>query len=37
VDIESTGELRRDGAIKTARGRIIILDEYALRNALMDN
>jgi len=34
---KALGELRREGAIKTARGRIIILDEYALRNALMDN
>jgi len=34
---KALGELRRDGAIETARGRVIILDELALRNALLDN
>lgn len=33
---KALGELRREGAIETARGRIIILDEYTLRDALMD-
>ena len=34
---KALGELRREGAIKTARGRVIILDEIALRNALLDS
>jgi len=33
---KSLGELRRDGAISTARGRVHILDEQSLRNALAD-
>jgi CRP-like cAMP-binding protein len=33
---KALGELRREGAIETARGRIIILDKFALRYALMD-
>lgn len=33
---KALGELRREGAIRTARGRIIILDELTLRDALLD-
>lgn len=33
---KALGDLRRDGAIRTARGRVIILDEDALRSALID-
>ena len=32
---KALGELRRDGAVRTARGKIIILDELALRDALL--
>lgn len=32
---KALGELRRDGAIRTARGKVIILDEYSLRDALV--
>lgn len=34
---KALGELRREGAIETARGRVIILDQDALRDALMDS
>lgn len=34
---KALGELRREGVIETARGRLIILDELALRDALMDS
>lgn len=34
---KALGELRREGAIKTARGRVIILDSMRLRAALLDN
>ena len=34
---KALGELRREGAIKTARGRVHILDEMILRDALMDD
>ena len=33
---KALGELRREGAIKTARGRIVILDYDLLRNALIE-
>lgn len=33
---KALGELRREGAIRTARGRVIILDESLLRDALLD-
>jgi len=33
---KALGELRREGAIETARGRVVILDEAALRDALLD-
>lgn len=33
---KALGELRREGAIETARGRVVILDELALRAALLD-
>ena len=33
---KALGELRREGAIETARGRVHILDEQSLRNALAD-
>jgi len=33
---KALGELRREGAIKTTRGRIFILDEHILRQALLD-
>lgn len=32
---KALGELRREGAIKTTRGRVIILDEELLRDALL--
>lgn len=32
---KALGELRRDGAIRTARGKIFILDEHSLRDALL--
>lgn len=32
---KALGELRRDGAIRTARGKIFILDEHLLRDALI--
>lgn len=32
---KALGELRREGAIRTARGKIIILDEHSLRDALL--
>ena len=34
---KALGELRRAGAIKTARGKVIILDERILHTALMDD
>lgn len=34
---KALGELRREGAIETERGRVIILDELALRDALLDS
>lgn len=34
---KALGELRREGAIETARGRVIILDELLLRDALLDS
>jgi CRP/FNR family cyclic AMP-dependent transcriptional regulator len=34
---KALGELRREGAIETARGRVIIVDELTLRDALMDS
>jgi len=34
---KALGELRREGAIETARVRVIILDEPALRAALLDS
>lgn len=34
---KALGELRREGSIETARGRVIILDELALREALLDS
>jgi len=33
---KALGELRREGAITTARGRVIILDELILRDALLE-
>jgi len=33
---KALGELRRDGAIETGRGRVVILDEAVLRDALDD-
>lgn len=32
---KALGELRREGAIRTARGKVIILDEHSLRDALL--
>ncbi len=32
---KALGELRREGAVETERGRVIIIDEVALRNALL--
>lgn len=32
---KALGELRRDGAIRTARGKVIIVDEHRLRDALL--
>lgn len=34
---KALGELRREGAIKTARGRVIIVDEVALRKASLEH
>lgn len=34
---KALGELRREGSIQTARGRVIILDSLALRDALLDS
>jgi len=34
---KALGELRREGAISTARGRVIIDDEALLRNALLES
>jgi len=34
---KALGELRREGAIRTARGRVIILDEARLRDAILDS
>ena len=34
---KALGELRREGAIETARGRVIIVDEVLLQSALLDS
>lgn len=34
---KALGELRREGAIETARGKVIILDEHLLRAALLED